>query len=349
MEILLRYALFRIAVVVVGFELLVLLLSTVAIILIKWNAKRKKRRDEELSLGLTEHLTRSYMSGSYKKIPESLNSYPHIVQAMEKFDHTISDNLWTSLKETYVKKELLATAKSTATSWDWVKRQLAARVYLLAPNFATREEILAFLHDSKYLVRVTASSIITRTGSKEELHAVVRQMAKESKLSRFAYRDALLQMDEKKFRWLLEILQEDKNPEVQAICLDIFSMRTTDNLFPKLVPFIYSENKELKILAIAVLKSIPSPEANDILIHCLEDESPKVRAEALKSIDPHLAEKEIGTLEALLSDPEWFVRLQAALRLRSLGERGMRILAEQTPKKSMTAHEISDYVLALPA
>jgi hypothetical protein len=348
MDYLLRYALFKAAVWILAIEVIFLACITAAIILIKWGAKQRKQKNDALLKSLTDYLTKSYLAGAYQPLPRNLNSYSHLIQAMEDFDKRIQDPKWDNIKETILQKHLLLKANSNVSSSFWKRRQLAARVFFLAPKFAAEQDLLALLHDSKYLVRVVAASIITKVGSKPLFFAMVDQMASEPTLSRYAYRDALLQMGSDRLTWLKELLETNSNPKIQSICLDIFGTRTLSNLFSTILPYIYSDNKTLKLLAIKILKSIPSQQANDVLIHCLNDHDWEIRQEALQSMNPELAGKEIEKIQEMLKDPEWYVRLQAALALRKLGETGEQRLYRQTPHQSSVAHEISQYVLALP-
>jgi HEAT repeat protein len=347
MDYLLRYALFKVAVMILLFELAVLILCTVAIIAIKWWFKRKKRKDEATQDELTNYITQSYFSGSYQKIPSQLNQIGPIVEALEKFDQRVQDEKWEKVKLEIIEKTCLSKAKSYVNSFFWKERQLAARVFFLAPKFATNQELLTLLKDSKYLVRVVAASTITRMDSKELLFEMVRQMAKEPSLSRFAYRDALLQMNDVKFGWLQELVVQDKDPNVQSICLDVFGQRSTKDLTSVLINFIYGQNSDHKLFAIKALKSTPGRAANDVLIHCLNDKDWKIRAEALQSLNAQSANALIDQIRELLKDPEWFVRLQAALVLKNLGEPGIKTLSLQTPHSNQLAHEISQYVLSL--
>ena len=349
MEVLLRYALFKVAMLLISIEVIILLGCTAAIIAIKAYFKKRSRREKEIEDGLTNIFIQSYLEDKVIKIPWRLRYFRHIVKATEHFEHRIDDPRWSRLKEALVKKYLLSKARSYIGSNSWIKRQLAARTLYLVPSIATEQHLEALLHDSKYLVRVVAANTITKISSKKMLYQMINQMSRESRLSRFAYRDALLQMNLEKFGWLRELLATEKRHEILEIVLDLFGTRTAENLFPHLLPFIYGDDFSLRLLAVKALKQNPSNETNDVLIHCFDDKEWKIRAEALKSLDPRITLKELSKVKKLLADPEWNVRLQAGLALKKLGEPGMRTLSEQTPHASENAYEISRYVMALPS
>ena len=73
----------------------------------------------------------------------------------------------------------------------------------------------------------------------------------------------------------------------------------------------------------------------------------EVRAEAIKGLQQLYAIQTIPKLAFLLNDPVWWVRLQAALTLKSFGNEGISILTTQDKEREPLAYEISQYTLAL--
>lgn len=174
-------------------------------------------------------------------------------------------------------------------------------------------------------------------------------MSTEAPLSRFSYRDALMQVDTEKFLWIEEVLKKETDPKISAICLDLLSTRITRNLLPLFTPFVLGKNRECRLLAIQALGNIPDQESITLLLSCLSDPDSEIRGESVKSLAKLSAYSAIPEIAPLLNDNEWWVRLQAAMALKKLGTEGRSVLttinAEQEPK----AFEIARYVLALPS
>src|SRR5207249_1607240 len=100
-------------------------------------------------------------------------------------------------------------------------------------------DLALLLKDPKFLVRVVAAVCITHTSYRDLFCDVIRKMSEETTLSRFSYRDALMQVSVEKFAWIEELLKSKPNSAITAICLDLLSTRTVHNLYALVTPFVY--------------------------------------------------------------------------------------------------------------
>ncbi|MEM1283636.1 MAG: HEAT repeat domain-containing protein, partial [Chlamydiota bacterium] len=228
------------------------------------------------------------------------------------------------------------------------KRQLSARCFFLNPNKCEKEELEILLNDPMFLVRVIAARAIIKLSDKKLFESAIRKMAEETPLSRYSYRDALINADNEKFQWLEELASTEKNSEICSICLDLLSTRTTTNQFPIAKKFIYTGSKECKFNSIQILKKLPGKETVDLLTHSLSDNDWEIRAEGAKALASLQMVETAPQLEPLLSDKVWMVRLQAALALKQFDQKGMKFLSEQNREQSPEAYEITQYVISLP-
>lgn len=219
---------------------------------------------------------------------------------------------------------------------------------LLQPKFASEEILNQLLDDSKYLVRVAAAVCITKTSYNNLFKKVVLKMSQETSLSQFPYRDALIEADEEKFEILEQLLAENNNKAISAICLDILSTRYSKNLLHLVKPFVNDADLPCRTLAVRALGNIPSQEAIELLMDHLYDSDWNIRAESITSLQKLYALQAIPKITPLLNDPVWWVRLQAALTLKAFGREGIEALSQQNEKEEPLAHEIAQYTLALP-
>jgi hypothetical protein len=328
-----------------------MVVAVILIVLIKlysrWIASRSHHIQDKISKKLEPIL---FHAESLKELQlePNLRSFKDIVEVLERFDQRISDLIWLEIKAKIIDTYLIPVIDKQVKSYDWVKRQYAARCYLLLPCRAPENHLETLLHDRKYLVRVVAAVCIIQTKHKELFFHVIQQMSKETVLSRFSYRDALIKADPEKFLWLEEILKKESDPAIDAICLDILSTRLTRDILPLIRSFVNKNDRACRLLAIKALGNIPSKESVDLLEEHLLDSDWEVRAEAIKGLSKLYATHVIPKLKQLLSDPIWWVRLQAALALKQFGKEGQQILSSQD-STSADAYEISRYVLGLPS
>lgn len=349
MDELLKYLLLRIALYILLIEFLCILLGCLLIVIVKfynrWSEAKTKKDQDEISSIIQKTI---FGKDDVHKIeiPSHFCDHNNLVEVLERYDRHFIDSRWVELKETIVKKYLVSKAKAAISSYFWIQRLLAARTFLLCPSIAQEDELRKLLNDSRYLVRVTAAVCITKTPYKKLFYEMLQKMKSETDLSQFPYRDALVSSSEQVFGWLKEILLTEKDPEIQAICLDAVSTRFSPDLFPILSSYLDSENKNCRIFAIKGLSNIPSPKTIEILENKLTDKEPDIRLETVKSLEKLYAVTSIDKLATVLRDPDWNVRLQAAMTLKGFGSQGLRILSEQQPKDHF-AYQISQYALAL--
>lgn len=351
MDALLRYAIFQITSTLLFFEIGLMLFFVLAIAAIKLitKARARRREDSQEQIGkIIDSVLFDNQPVNTVEIPKQLSHFRNLIEALEKYDQLFNDFLWVQLKEKIVNTYLLPHINSYASSLSWFNRQLAGRCLLLCPQVATEPLLEKLLNDSRYLVRVTAAVCIINRSNKELFYKVLDKMSKETALSQFPYRDALIQANEEKYEWLGSLLSHESNKMVIAICLDILSTRYSPNLLPLVKPFINDSDPTCRIFAIKALGNIPNQEAINLLIARLTDSDWKIRSEAIISLQKLYATQAIPELELLLSDPVWWVRLQAALTLKILGQQGKAVLAAQNKEQEPLAYEIAKYVLALP-
>lgn len=352
MDALLQYLLFRITWKILLIEVCLMIACCLAIVVIKWITKwgalRTERIQGQLSTLIEEYLFNQQPLKNFE-IPQDLCQMRNLVEVLEKFDQRFTDQRWKDIKEKIISRYLLPLAEKNVNSRSWIKRQLAARSFLLWPAHASEAVLGKLLKDSKYLVRVVAAVCTTHTSYRKLFTELIHQMAKETELSRFPYRDALIQLDQEKFSWLEEILKTETDPKIIAICLDVLSTRYSKNLLSLIRPHVNSPDLDCRALAIKALGNIPSEEVLAILKSHLFDSDWKIRTEAINALQKLYAIDVIPELRRLLNDPVWWVRLQAALALKSFGKDGRDVLVAQDKDKEPNAYEISQYILALPS
>lgn len=351
MDALLKYLLERISISLLVTELAIMMLCVLAIIVIKCITKvitgNRNRIQDKLSDLIEQHLVQEKNLDDLV-IPPIMRQYRNLVEVLEKFDHRFNDLRWLGIKDKINSSYLLPRASRFASSYSWVKRQLAARSCLLSPHLANTAVVSKLLGDARYLVRVAAAVCVTKMSSQELFFRVIKMMSEETSLAQFPYRDALIQVNEEKYEWIASLLSTVADNKIRAICLDILTARYSSGLFSLVKPFMNSEHRPCRLLAIKALGSIHSEEAIEILIGHLDDSEWEIRAESIIAMQKLYVTRTIPRIKKLLHDPIWWVRLQAALALKNFGQKGIDILTSEDLKEEPKAYEIAQYALALP-
>lgn len=218
---------------------------------------------------------------------------------------------------------------------------------MLCPLAQDEQLILTLLKDPVPLIRTEAALCAVSIGSIPLLKTIFEDMKKESSRGRYAYRDAILKGQPFIFSWIREQLKIEKDTELRALYLDILSAKFDSSVLLYIKEDLKSENDQLRFEAVKVLAKFPNEEAIAWLVPHLRDSYSLIRAEAVKTLPLVFGVKAISALKYALVDSEWWVRLQAALSLKKLGEPGKKILLEQKKEDNLLAYEVATYVLSL--
>lgn len=355
MDSLLSYLLFRIAIQIMILELLVMLACCLMIVVTKlltrYFHRIKNQQKDALSNAIESALfpvkdTKPNPIENFS-LPKGTYEFKNWVEVLESFEQRFTDERWIDLKKQLIDQYVAKDAKYYVPSKSWIKRQLSARTFLLYPEKATDEEMSKLINDPKHLVRVFAAVAITKLNSRALFYEVLQKMSEETPLSRFFYRDALVQCDQEKFNWMEDLLNKESDPNIIAMILDVLSTRCTSNLLPAIRPYTHSPDRTCRILAIRALGNLSDGESIKLLMEHLEDSDWEIRSESIQGLKKQHVKKAIPQITELLDDPIWWVRLQAANALKSFGAEGRKILEEQDPVTKPLAHEIAAYSLAL--
>lgn len=355
MDSLLSYLLFRIAIQIMVLELIVMLVCCLLIIATKlitrYLHRIKKQQQDDLSNAVESALF-SVKDAKPNPIdnfslPKGTYEFKNWIEVLESFEQRFTDERWVDLKKQLIDKYVVDDAKRNVPSKSWIKRQLSARAFLLYPEKASDEEMSKLINDPKHLVRVFAAVAITKLHSRPLFYEVLKKMSEETPLSRFFYRDALVQCDQEKFNWMEELLNKEPDPNIIAMILDVLSTRCTSNLLPAIRPYTHSPDRTCRILAIRALGNLSDDDSIHLLMEHLEDSDWEIRSESIQGLKKQHVKKAIPQMAELLDDPIWWVRLQAANALKSFGPEGRKILESQDPVTKPLAHEIAAYSLAL--
>ena len=355
MDSLLSYLLFRIAIQIMVLELVIMLICCLLIIVTKlitrYLHRIKKQQKDTLSNAIESAL---FPINDVKQnpienfsLPKGTYEFKNWVESLESFEQRFTDERWIDLKKQLIDQYVAKDAKYYVSSKSWIKRQLSARTFLLYPEKATEDEMFKLINDPKHLVRVFAAVAITKLNSRTLFYEVLRKMSEETPLSRFFYRDALVQCDQEKFNWMEELLNKEPDTNIIAMILDVLSTRCTSNLLPAIRPYTHSPDRTCRILAIRALGNLSDDDSIHLLMEHLEDSDWEIRSESIQGLKKQHVKKAISQIADLLDDPIWWVRLQAANALKSFGPEGKAILESQDPVTKPLAHEIAAYSLAL--
>lgn len=283
------------------------------------------------------------------EVPKTFHHISNLLPLLETYDHNFTDYVWIKNKELLIQAYLIGYLPKYLKSHLWQKRQEALRVIALWPEHLLHHlEIVPFLNDKVYLVRVAAAASLVKSHQPSLIALVVTRMTLETPLARYPFRDLLINGGKKVFDVLEEIATCSNAHEDVAVCLDVLSTRTDHNLIKLAEQHVKSPDVACRLYATKILENIGGPEAVHLITERLKDMDPTIRAAAAAALGRMIAYKSVSDLAPLLNDPDWLTRLQAAIALKAMVPEGRDILFKQDPGISSEAYEVAQYVLALP-
>jgi hypothetical protein len=274
-----------------------------------------------------------------------LKSIPDLVIVMETFNHRFKESNWGELKNELAKLYLLPKARKLALSPFWIKRNLAARCFSLAPQHKDEPLIIKLIEDQNFLVRSVASIAAVQLNSQKGIAKILTKMSQETGYARFFYRDILLQASAKAFERIEQIAASSKQPALHLACLEILTGKTTAANLTFLHKDLKSSNAKIRLAAVKVMAANLPKSFIDELMYCLNDPDETIRAEAATGLINFPSKKNREILEKLLQDEDWIVRLSAAKALKRMDPEGVLILRKQKKQHHEDAYAAAQYVL----
>lgn len=263
-----------------------------------------------------------------------------LLQVLEDFNRNIGGEEWEKIKNEAVDTFLLQLARKKATSYFWLSRNLAARIFLLQAHLEDEPLILNLMKDKQFLVRNPASFAAVHIESFKGVEHLFEVLNNEYGFSQFVYRDALIQGSYKVFDHIIEI---GSQPKYHISALKVLAARS----WGRNIPFLESDLQlyhypEIRYWALKVLLRNPVLESLPYYEKGARDKLAHIRALSMEGISTFSSDQSPKMLEKALHDKVWEVRLEAAKGLKRLGEIGINILNNQKEGVSL---EVAKYVL----
>ncbi|MEI6242565.1 MAG: hypothetical protein WCP39_04075 [Chlamydiota bacterium] len=271
-----------------------------------------------------------------------------ILVVIESLSAKVRGDIWKSISLPVVEKYLLPLARKWAMKRTILKKSFAARTFSLLPMQEEESKVMRLLQDSANIIRISASVAAAKIGTMRLLQAIVNVMVEEREEGRFFYRDAILQGNSGNLGWIREQLKLEIDPRFRLVYLDILSQVFDSDLLPYIMQDLNSEDEKLRFKALKILENFPSAIEKKKMIALVDDPSYEIRGTVVTILGRLFGLNVKESLIHGLLDPEWWVRVHAALALKSLGDGGRRILMGYPQDKFPTIFETVQYVLSLP-
>jgi len=219
--------------------------------------------------------------------------------------------------ETRIRKDLCS---------PFLLRRLTAARLLEFFSELPEPEIIRHLLKDKPPVRLAAISAISRSPSTQTISYLFQALETDPSPNYQTYLEIFFPLGEALENELRSALKRPLPPELTTFYLELAGLIPLRKLYPDLLSFINSENKEIRIRAARAISRMELPESLPVLIKLAQDPAWEVQAQALLGLGRLKKLEAIPVLSQAMRSPHWHVRLNAKEALLLLGQPGIDCL-----------------------
>lgn len=333
---------------IVIFELGTIVLAVFVLFFLRGRFIRQNKQSENLKKEISAQL-REITADRLQLTKKLIDFYKKNI--LELTDSLEGGTLALSLNLELKTAVLQPMARRLGLSKHWSKQMIAIRCYQFLNLEHQDYPVLIHMLSSKILLVILGACKIIFTHPNEPL---INTMIDSLSLSRKIYQDLFFQilstLPDIDQSLLSEIffqrLLQEKNTYTRCFCYRMIKkLLASEKMLPLIKQDITNENLDLRIAALSYLSCIPSAISLQILEAATEDKQFEIRALAVKTLGECKQLISTAILEKKLQDNAWWVRINAANALASLGPSGIAILRRQRPDADRFAYETSQKIL----
>ena len=220
---------------------------------------------------------------------------------------------------------------------DLRSRWLATRLQnvRLFVDFSRPEEAvhLVKLLQDKPIVRLAALNALTGIASRDTLSVIFELFERDPEPNFYAYSNVLNSLGQRIEPFLRASLRKPLPADKHALLIEMAGRLLLRGLYPDIIRFAASPEKELRIRAARTLGRLLVPGSARVLSRLAADPAWEVQAQAIRSLGNLQEWRTIPLLVKALFSPTWHVRYNAGYGLAAFGIVGVLQLQEISRQK----------------
>lgn len=295
----------------------------------------------EIKQLFTTHLTEEN-SFSTEEIKLLRHNIQQVLVVVKELGKQATPQLLKQLAEQVFKPR----ARALATSRRWFKRFQAALCYSYGFDEQDKEKLKALLHDKSLLVAINAAHAVIIFNNKDLINTLITAFSTGRRLQQSTFAELVAKSDGKLIAIILQRLHEEKDPFIRVFCYRLLNRLPAPQLaMVNVVDDLAAATIDLKIAALEYLVHCKDTSNKGLFYSLANDPHWEVRAAVAKALTIVDDEQSLQLLQHLLSDSQWWVRINAAHSLLHHGKKGLQILQALTPGSDRFAYETAQAVL----
>jgi hypothetical protein len=317
------------------FEILVLVLVLLFILIKRVVYFFSSRQELYRKKKLSEVLSACFLKKQKCELIQKVHTKKLLLEVLEVFNHRFSGQEWDLLKQSLCERFLLKKARRFAKSYQWTKRNFAARVFALSPLKQDENIILELMEDQHFLVASIASCAAIKLSSEKGIIKALKKLSQAEGYERFFYADLLSQGSGDVFYVISSTSL--KNYKLHLAVLDVLSLETSQVQLKFLLKDLKSHDENIKIAAFKVAFRNPHDEWEDIFIKDMNHDNEIIRKLSAECLSKYPSKASFHALSKGLLDKSVSVKLASAKSLKVLGKSDL--IKDQSLKKYVLEFE----------
>lgn len=307
----------------------------------RWIAGHVNRVRAALREALAEGDARPAFARDFVRLPMRLQIYllaelaPHLTGAERQ-----------ALRRLARHAGLLDKAERLCRSWFWSRRLFGAKICTLVGHPA--DVVLTLLADRHPSVRAQAVEWALHRPEPAVVDALLAMLGDRDGRCRFAAQDTLVKLGHAAVAPLIAYLPSASRAGTLG-ALDVALTIADARLLGPARALAGSPDAGIRARAVALLGALGSADGVALVVTALDDADARVRQSALRALGGLAHWPAAPRVAALVLDPVWDVRRQAALCLRALGAPGAIYLRQLRGSHDPVAASVARYALDLSA
>lgn len=291
-------------------------------------ARRRKHRAARIRDPLFEYLAEARTLASLVEATRG-ERRKELAASIAPFAPTLDGTSLDRLAAFYEASGLAARGQALATSGLWWRRLEGMRILASAGGRIGVPELEMALRDPQPIVRLAAARGLGRTGHEGHLRPLL-EAAQKGRTSRLQIAQVLIELGGPALPALraliMELPDDDEHGVVRATALEVLALTGDVAAAPYIRYALEAQALEVRAAAFRSARLLNLNLTPDELRWGLKDAHADVRAVAAQTTGALREPALMPELKALLADPSWWVRTNAARALYGLGPEGAAAL-----------------------
>jgi HEAT repeat protein len=234
-----------------------------------------------------------------------------------------------------------------ARSLLWWKRLAAARTLSLLVTADDRATILKLLSDSHPAVQSAATACLKQYADAELLIRIIDGLSTASSAVRTYQLAVLGEHSSLASPILLERIRSDAPPHKLYAYIHAAAQLRDPECMARVADLSTHAHPEVRIAVARVLRGKPGDAVHAKLLAMLRDPDWRVRAQAARGLSGISDEHTVQELGRALTDTNWWVRFRAGLALAAVGPMGGALLSDSLSQSDRYARDMAALVMGL--